>query len=71
MSDENNRRYRNPMSEDASREDIIECFGEAAYWRSEVKRLTVRDARLTDLREKRNNRLMLLNAQTQLGLHEK
>ena len=63
-------RWRNPCAEEATRADIEGAFGTAAYWRYEVKRITNREAREKDAKQKRYLRLMLLNAQTQLGLCE-
>lgn len=69
-SDNSGYLWRNPCAEEATRADIEGGFGTAAYWHYEVTRLMRIDATETNLRRKRHNRLMLLNAQTQLGLCE-
>lgn len=52
------------------REEIASAFGERVAWEAVIMRLTAKEAKEKDPRTKRHLRLMLLNAQTQLSLHQ-
>ena len=69
-----NRYTYHPKAHEVPAEDIIELMGEAYYWRIQAARLMARIANPTfdvlPYREQLKLRTLLLNAQTQLRLHE-
>jgi len=52
------------------REEVALAFGEAAAWRAAISQYTAREAKETNPQRKRQLRLMLYSAETQLALAE-
>ena len=50
-------------------EELTECYGLHQAWTVAVNQLRSREAKATDRKKKQYLRLMLLNAETQLKLH--
>ena len=50
-------------------EELTHCYGAHKAWLTAVTQLRSREAKATDRKKKQYLRLMLLNAETQLSLH--
>lgn len=52
------------------REEITAAFGAATMWRATIAKLTARLAQTTDPHKQQHLRLLILNAEVQLSLHD-